>query len=226
VIADAPVDRIPLWARAGAVLPKIPEDVMTLVPSSESGNTSIKSLDNRRVYEIVGGSAESPDTTVTDFEGRTIARRAHSLKIDGPAARVTVRWRFGNIGRATVNGTPATLQANADGPSIDFDHGSSSLVEWQEGTPPAPIAAPAPTPAPTAAAPTRGRKTVRGATKAPAPAPAPITTTTPEAAPATTEPAAPTAKPATPTAKPAAKPATTKKKTTTHHHRRFRRKKK
>ena len=226
VIADAPVDRIPLWARAGAVLPKIPEDVMTLVPSSESGNTSIKSLDNRRVYEIVGGSAESPDTTVTDFEGRTIARRAHSLKIDGPAARVTVRWRFGNIGSATVNGTPATLQANADGPSIDFDHGSSSLVEWQEGTPPAPIAAPAPTPAPTAAAPTRGRKTVRGATKAPAPAPAPITTTTPEAAPATTEPAAPTAKPATPTAKPAAKPATTKKKTTTHHHRRFRRKKK
>jgi hypothetical protein len=216
VIADAPVDRIPLWSRAGAVLPKIPEDVMTLVPSSESGNTSIKSLDNRRVYEVIGGSSDSPDTTITDFEGRTISRRAHSLKIDGSAARITVRWRFGNVGSATVNGTPVMLAANADGSSIEFDHASSSLVEWQEGTPPAPVAVPAP--APTAAAPTRGRRTTRGAAKPPTPAT--VTPATPEAAPATTA-----AAPTTPTAKPAAKPATTKKKATTHHRRRARRKK-
>ena len=38
VVADAPVDVIPLWVRAGAVIPKIPEDVMTLVPQKESGN--------------------------------------------------------------------------------------------------------------------------------------------------------------------------------------------
>jgi alpha-D-xyloside xylohydrolase len=224
VIADAPVDRIPLWGRAGAVLPKIPEDVMTLVPPSESGNTTIKSLDSRRVYEILGGAADSPDTTITDFEGRTITRRAHSLKIDGSAARVTVRWRFGNVGSATVNGTPVMLAANADGPSIDFDHARSSLVEWQEGTPPAPVAVPAPEPAPTAAAPARGRRTTRGATRPPAPAvaapPAPATAATPSTTPATT------AEPAPQTAKPAAKPATTKKKATTHHRRRSRRKKK
>jgi alpha-D-xyloside xylohydrolase len=217
VIADAPIDRIPLWSRAGAVLPRIPEDVMTLVPSAESGNTTVKSLDNRRVYEVIGGAADSPDTTITDFEGRTITRRAHSLKIDGNASRVTVRWRFGNVASATVNGTPVMLAANADGPSIDFDHGSSSLVEWQEGAPPAPVTAPAPEPVPTAAVPSRARRTTRGATKPPTPAPA--AAATPESAPATT------AEPAPPTAKPAAKPATTKKKATTHHHRRSRRKK-
>ena len=32
VVVDAPLDVLPLWVRAGAVLPKIPEDVMTLVP--------------------------------------------------------------------------------------------------------------------------------------------------------------------------------------------------
>jgi hypothetical protein len=195
------------------VLPKIPEDVMTLVPTSESGNTSVKSLDNRRVYEVIGGTADSPDTTITDFEGRTVARRAHSLKIDGGAARVTVRWRFGNVGSATVNGTPATLQASAEGPSIEFDHGSSSLVEWQEGAPPAPVVEPVPAPAPSAAAPVRGgRRTARGATKpvSPAAAPAaPTTAATPE------QPAASTAK-----------PATTKKRVATHHRRRSRRKKK
>ncbi len=44
VIADAPLDVLPLYARAGAILPKIPDDVMTLVPAEESGNTSVKSL--------------------------------------------------------------------------------------------------------------------------------------------------------------------------------------
>ena len=39
VVVDAPVDALPLWVRAGAVIAKIPEDVMTLVPQSESGNT-------------------------------------------------------------------------------------------------------------------------------------------------------------------------------------------
>ncbi len=35
VLADAPLDRIPLYVRSGAVIPKIPDDVMTLVPASE-----------------------------------------------------------------------------------------------------------------------------------------------------------------------------------------------
>jgi alpha-D-xyloside xylohydrolase len=53
VIADAPLDVLPLYARAGAILPKIPDDVMTLVPPEESGNASVKSLDDRRVYELL-----------------------------------------------------------------------------------------------------------------------------------------------------------------------------
>jgi hypothetical protein len=72
VVVDAPVDAIPVWVRAGAVIPKIPEDVMTLVPQSESGNTTVKSLDDRRVYELnddAGGSR-----TITDFEGRVVVR--------------------------------------------------------------------------------------------------------------------------------------------------------
>lgn len=226
VVADASVDRIPLWTRAGAVVPKIPEDVMTLVPPAESGNTTLHALDNRRVYEVIGGAAEMPDTTITDFEGRTVSRRAHSLRIEGKAARVTVRWRFGNVSGATVNGTPVTLAANVDGPSIEFDHTSSSVVEWQAGPPPAPpatVSPIAPEPAPVAVAPRRGsRSTARGATKTPAPAAAPS-----QAAPATPS-AATAAEPAAETpeaAAPKAKSSTTHKRTT-HHRRRSRRKKK
>jgi alpha-D-xyloside xylohydrolase len=129
VVADAPVDSIPVWARAGAVIPKIPEDVMTLVPEKESGNSAVKSLDERRVYEVIG--SEAANTRLTDFEGRTVVRAGRSLKISGAAAKVTVRWRFGTVASATVNGKAVTVQAGADGPYIEFDHRAESAVAWE-----------------------------------------------------------------------------------------------
>jgi alpha-D-xyloside xylohydrolase len=129
VIADAAVDTIPVWVRAGAVLPKIPEDVMTLVPQSESENTAVKSLDDRRVYEVVGSAG---DAKITDFEGRVVVRAGRTLKISGSsAARVIVRWRFGTVAKVSVNGVSVAVQAGADGPFCEFDHASESVVEWE-----------------------------------------------------------------------------------------------
>ena len=131
VVADAPLDTIPLWARAGAVIAKIPEDVMTLVPQKESGNAAVQSLDDRRVYEAIGG-AVAGEKTSTDFEGRAVTRTAQSLKIaGGPAARVTVRWRFGTVARATVNGVAVPVRMGTDGPYVEFDYAAESLLEWQ-----------------------------------------------------------------------------------------------
>ena len=172
LVADAPLDTIPLWVRAGAVLPKIPEDVMTLVPQKESGNTAVKSLDDRRVYEVIGG-ADAAETTRTDFEGRVLARTGTSLKISGSAARVIVRWRLGAVGSVTVNGEPVTIQAEADGPYVEFAHASESVVEWREGAPPVetvPSPAPPPPPPPPPAENLRSSARSR-ATGQPAPVP-------------------------------------------------------
>jgi alpha-D-xyloside xylohydrolase len=108
---------------------------MTLVPQSESGNTTVKSLDDRRVYELIGsgpGDAASKEIRLTDFEGRVVVRSGRSLKITGnSAAHVIVRWRFGTVASATVNGAPATVEPGPDGPHIEFDHATESLVAWQ-----------------------------------------------------------------------------------------------
>jgi alpha-D-xyloside xylohydrolase len=84
-IAAAPLGVVPLYVRPGAIIPKIPEDVMTLVPTKESGNTSVKSMDDRRVYELMPG-ADSGTLAITDFEGRKVARSGDSL---------TVIWEVG-----------------------------------------------------------------------------------------------------------------------------------
>jgi alpha-D-xyloside xylohydrolase len=178
VIADAPIDAIPVWARAGAVIPKIPEDVMTLVPPAESGNNTIQSLDDRRVYEIIGDG----ESKLTDFEGRTLTRTANSLRISGSPARITVRWRFGAVADVTVNGAAATVQSGADGPYVEFAHTRESTVDWKQGPPPIEIIPLPPAPASNPAPPPPAASAIRTPSSRTA-------STSPQAASTTTTPA-------------------------------------
>jgi alpha-D-xyloside xylohydrolase len=131
VVAAAPLDRIPLYVREGAILPRIPEDVMTLVPQAEVKDPNAKPLDDRRVYEIYPGQ---PLRAIADFEGRTVTPGAdsRSLSITGKPARVTVRWRFGGPESAECNGRKLEVQRAADGSvSVEFEHRESSKLTWQ-----------------------------------------------------------------------------------------------
>jgi alpha-D-xyloside xylohydrolase len=132
VVAKAPVDTIPVYARRGTILPKIPEDIMTLVPQSESGNKTVKTLDDRRIYEIVGPAAQTA-TSILDFEGRTVLRSDNTLQITGDSpAHIILRWRFTTPHAATVNGTSTPIQNDANGiPTLEFDHSSTTNIAWQ-----------------------------------------------------------------------------------------------
>jgi alpha-D-xyloside xylohydrolase len=131
VVADAPLDRIPLYVRAGAILPKIPDDVMTLVPQKEYKDQKVKSLDDRRVYEIYPGA---PLRALTDFEGRQLTPGAQpgSLVLTGPGAQVTLRWRFGGPANVTLNDQKLEPVKAADGSvSVEFDQSGTSRLKWQ-----------------------------------------------------------------------------------------------
>jgi alpha-D-xyloside xylohydrolase len=125
---EAPLERIPLFVRQGTVLPKIPEDVMTLVPQSEAGK--VKALDDRRVYEIWAG--EEKRQTI-DFEGRKLDYDPHSgtLAVSGAPARITLRWRFTHPSEITVNGRKAEPSVDADGVTISFPHQQATSIAWK-----------------------------------------------------------------------------------------------
>lgn len=120
IAVDAPLDRIPLFVREGAILPKIPEDVMTLAPRSEFAS-KVQALDDRRVYEIYPGKETQ---TLTDFEGRHLEYRPASgeLSITGADARVELRFKFANPSSVTVNGRAS---------SVKFPHHGRSVVTWR-----------------------------------------------------------------------------------------------
>jgi len=131
IAVDAPLDRIPLFVRDGAILPKIPEDVMTLVPRQEVADAKVQALDDRRVYEIYPGRQPR---AITDFEGRRIEYQpqARRLAITGDPARVTIRWRFVTPFSVTLNGRKLDgLTRSADGAAVDFNHQATSRIAWQ-----------------------------------------------------------------------------------------------
>jgi len=130
LVVEAPLDRIPLFVKAGTILPKIPEDVMTLVPWTGTGSAPVPTLDDRRVFEIYPGPASS----LQDFEGRRLDITGNgersALDLTGARARVTVVWRFQRPRHATLNGQPVTLQSSGDGVAVTFTHTAESRLVW------------------------------------------------------------------------------------------------
>ena len=129
--AAAPLDRIPLYVREGAILPKIPDDVMTLVPPGEYKDQTVKSLDDRRVYEVYPGAQLR---SITDFEGRTVAPgpQPASMVVTGAPARVTVRWRFNGPAAVSVDDRNLnTVKAAGGAVSVEFHHQGTTRLKWE-----------------------------------------------------------------------------------------------
>jgi alpha-D-xyloside xylohydrolase len=130
IVVAAPLDRIPLFVKAGTILPKIPEDIMTLVPWNGTGAPPVPTLDDRRVYEIYPGPARS----LQDFEGRRLETSADrgraTLRVSGEPARATIVWRFQHPTHATLNGVPVQLRSEAGSVSVSFAHATDSQLVW------------------------------------------------------------------------------------------------
>jgi len=126
---EVPVDRIALYVKAGAIIPRIPEDVMTLAPASPG--SGVQGLDDRRVYEIYPGPARS----LVDFEERRLVVTrggGHGgLRITGKAARVTIVWRFERPAQVSLNGVPLATQSSGDATSATFAHSGETQITWE-----------------------------------------------------------------------------------------------
>lgn len=131
ILVDAPLERLPLFVRDGAVLPRIPDDVMTLLRREQFDDAKVQALDDRRVYEIYPG--ETP-RGLTDFEGRKLecSPSSRTLTLAGAPARVTIRWRFARPSSVTLNGAKLDpLTTTADGVEVRFDHSGPSTIVWR-----------------------------------------------------------------------------------------------
>jgi alpha-D-xyloside xylohydrolase len=59
---EAPLDKIPLYIRAGSIIPLLPDDIQTLVSQNPKMNDSIKAIDDRRILQVWPGEEGSLNT--------------------------------------------------------------------------------------------------------------------------------------------------------------------
>jgi alpha-D-xyloside xylohydrolase len=130
---EAPLSRIPLFVRAGAILPLLPDDVQTLVERHAELSPDVVALDDRRVLEVWPGGNGSVATW------------------DGVRATVTVSDGQAALRLATTQPRPLEVRLNGrridprvPGASVRYDKGTNQTritfamfsgdqtVEWTE----------------------------------------------------------------------------------------------
>ncbi len=84
--ADAPLDRIPLYVRAGAIIEMLPADVDTLVSANPALDKSVVPIDERRILQIWPG-AESKLAT-SDGLTASVALRANQAELSVESSQI------------------------------------------------------------------------------------------------------------------------------------------
>lgn len=108
---EAPLERMPLYVRAGALIPLLPEDVDTLIPRHDDMARDVIAIDDRRVLQIwPGDETEQPGTSVAENETPTPSPRATATR--APA----LETRDGVSARLRRAGDQFTLEITCDPP--------------------------------------------------------------------------------------------------------------
>lgn len=106
VEAPAPLSRIPLYVRSGAILPMLPADVQTLVSRHPRMDSSISAFDGRRILEVWPGSGAELAT----WDGLRARIEGGSLIVESDRERaIEIRLVAGRPG-AEIDGAIVTAE--------------------------------------------------------------------------------------------------------------------
>jgi alpha-D-xyloside xylohydrolase len=131
---EAPLERMPLFVRAGAVLPMLPADVQTLVPRTARMAADVVAIDGRRVLQVWPGASgavrtyDGIDATVersgADVTLRWSSPTARPLSIELPYTRATL---------AAGMNAQASVEASARTTSIRIPRPArNGTLRWTE----------------------------------------------------------------------------------------------
>jgi alpha-D-xyloside xylohydrolase len=89
----APLDRMPLFVRAGAIIPMLPEEIDTLIPRHAAMSKEVVAIDDRRVLQVWPGA----DTIMSPISripaGTTRADGKTRLQLISKDPRTVEVWR-------------------------------------------------------------------------------------------------------------------------------------
>ncbi|MCA9242339.1 MAG: glycoside hydrolase family 31 protein [Phycisphaerales bacterium] len=127
---EAPLERMPLYVRAGAIIPLLPEDVDTLIPRHDDMARDVVAIDDRRVLQVwpgdeaqqaeVGDDSQTPSTETRDGVSARLRRNGDQFTLEitcDPPRRLAIE-----IAQRSVSGISASG-------GMRFDLGSGETPE-------------------------------------------------------------------------------------------------
>jgi len=103
-----PMDRIPLFVRAGSVIPMLPPDVDTLVPRTDKMAKDVVAMDDRRIVQVWPGA--DANATAEGVSVRTVTRQDGSVTLSlsvSPARPLQVHLMHHKLQAAEAGSKPA-----------------------------------------------------------------------------------------------------------------------
>lgn len=114
--ADAPLERMPLYVRDGAILPMLARDIDTLVKRTPGIDPSVVTLDDRRVIEVWPGERGGATTRDGLEAALTTAGGEQQLTVTSDRERqVEVRVRFAKVNARSENTSGEVAAGRVEG---------------------------------------------------------------------------------------------------------------
>lgn len=113
----APLDRMPLFVRQGAILPMLPSDVQTLVPRHAAMDSAVVSADDRLILQVWPGASGSLRT----WDGVEAELADPTLRISSARARpVEVQLMQRNLPELKIDGAVVRYDSEAGATIVSF----------------------------------------------------------------------------------------------------------
>jgi len=131
IVVDAPLERMPLFVRAGAIIPMLAPGIDTLLRRSQAIDPGVKCLDDRLILEVWPGSAGSlncsdgANARVDIDAGKKVLRISPGFRRD-----IEVHLRYVPANLAVVHNGPNTTEQlqTADAQALTFPNANGEIV--------------------------------------------------------------------------------------------------
>ncbi|MCI0448013.1 glycoside hydrolase family 31 protein, partial [bacterium] len=129
---EAPLDKIPLYVRAGSIIPLLPDDIQTLVPKNAMMDESVKSIDDRRILQIWPGNRGSLSTS--DGLIADLVQKDDSLQLSFASEMqrsFSIEIMFRKLDSLKVDEAVVSYNRNAKKTVISFsEFGGKGGIKW------------------------------------------------------------------------------------------------
>lgn len=135
IMMQAPLDRMPLLVRGGAIVPRVPDDLDTLIPRHADMDASVTALDDRRILQVWPEGAGQVET----WDGLSATQRhtdsTTTLRVQSRTERPLVLYiMHRNLSDLQV--PDATVRTDSAGTIVEWDtFGGDRTLEWPRESP-------------------------------------------------------------------------------------------